>query len=268
MKRKHLSSLAALALAAYCGLAHAGFEVQDGVKKPAVAVAGLAQVGSPSSAPTAARGMARDISLLVALKQIVPQGQGWRAKKAGSLNMDQPVSWTGKGRAWTEVLGELAQANHFSATVDWDRREVTVSAAAAGSHPSAAAVVPVAASAASAPLAALANAKPLPPPAPPVKSWTMEPAKTLRENVEAWGKSAGWNVSWAGVDYPITSSFALKGEFDDENAGPMAQLAKAYETAAQPLTFQFFTNKVLRVENATFRQLSVPDQAQNPRAAH
>ena len=270
MKRKHLSSLAALAMVAYCGLAHAGFEVQDGAKPKLPAVAGLSQVGAPSSAPSAARGMARDISLLVALKQVVPQGQGWRAKKVGAVNMEQVVSWSGQGRAWTEVLGQLARENNFAAVVDWQRREVTIAPVEPGSSPLVE-LTPSAKSVAADPgrdagLKALVSSKPLPPPAPPVKTWSMETGKTLRENIESWGKAAGWTVSWAGANYPITSNFALTGEFDDDAKGPIAQLAKAYESAEQPLTFRFFTNKVLRVENAAFRQLSAKEQELNPRA--
>ena len=145
----------------------------------------------------------------------------------------------------------MAIGNGFSASVDWAKQEVTVAPAAFnptgdGLRPSSVVSQPFA--------------------APGPKVWVLSPKFTLRENIEAWAKEAGWSVSWAAVDYPVSTTVSLAGMFDDAAGGPLVQLAKAYESATQPITFTYYTNKVIRVENASFRQINVNDQAPNHRA--
>lgn len=261
MKKKHLPSLVAFALAAFCGSAHAEFGIEDPATKTAPLFAarggaGVTQIGSPAAAQPVVRGMAKEVSLLTALKQIVPQG--WRAKRVGAVSVDQMVAWRGDGRSWVAVLQDVAVAGNFNATVDWERREVSVGPAAAKLAPAGAsqggAVAPV-------PVVAVA------PQPPPVKTWTLVPSLTLRENVEAWGKQAGWDVSWVAADYGVTTAVSLTGAIDDEVSGPIPQLAAAYETADQPLEFKFYAaNRVVRVQNATYKQLKVQDPIPNRRA--
>lgn len=253
MKNKQVSSLVVMAMIVCGGVAHAGFAVEEpgtAVSTSARSNAGLAQMGIPDSSQqmSTVRGVAREISLLIALKQIVPQG--WKAKRAGGLDINQMVSWRGEGRSWVAVLQDMAVANNFTAMIDWTKHEVTVAPAqftptGDGLHPSSV----VAAAAPSG-----------------VRTWELVPTLTLRENIEGWAKSAGWSVSWASVDYPVTAKVSITGGFDDELNGPLVQLAKAYGAAEQPLTFTFYTNRVVRVENSTYRQVNVRDQAPNPRA--
>jgi hypothetical protein len=259
MKKKHLSSLVAFALAAFCGSAHAEFGIEDPATKTAPLFAarggaGVTQIGSPAMAQPVVRGMAKEVSLLTALKQIVPQG--WRAKRVGAVSVDQMVAWRGDGRSWVAVLQDVAVAGNFNATVDWERREVSVGPAASKSaqawsaHGGAVSVVAVA-----------------PQSAPAIKTWTLVPSLTLRENVEAWGKLAGWDVSWVAADYGVTTAVSLTGAIDDEVSGPIPQLAAAYETADQPLEFKFYAgNRVVRVQNATYKQLKIQDPIPNRRA--
>lgn len=260
MKKIKMSSLFAIATLAVVGSAHAGFSVEesDAARQDALRAsesradqlrAGLAQMGAPSGPQPIVRGMAKDIPLLTAMKQIVPVG--WKAKRAGGLDVAQLVSWRAGGKTWVEVLHDVAVSNGFNAMVDWSKQEITVAPATFvptgdGMRPSSilgAAVVQ-----------------------PSQKVWNLNTSLTLRENVEAWAKEAGWSVSWAAVDYPVTTKVSLTGVLDDPTAGPLVQLAKAYETAEQPLTFTFYTNKVVRVENASFKQINVRDQLPNHRA--
>lgn len=258
MKNKHVSALVAMAAVALCGLAQAGFAVEEpsmsakAAQAPSSAQsnAGLSQIGEPAGVQPSIRGVAKDVSLITALKQIVPQG--WRAKRAGGLDVNLPVTWRGNARPWTEVLHEVARSHGFTALVDWSRQEVTVAPAqfmagqAEGFRSSSS-------------MTAL-------PSVPVPRSWDLVPTLTLRENIEAWAKSAGWSVSWAGVDYPVTTKVTVTGAFEDESAGPLVQLAKAYSSAEQPLTFTFYTNRVVRVENSTYKQVNVHDQLPNHRA--
>lgn len=276
MKKKHLSMLVAVALGGLTGVAHAGFEVEDSAAKAKrvdeTRPAGrLAQVGvAPSLQPTA-RGIANGVSLTTALKQIVPPG--WRAKKSGALDVGQKVSWRGDGRPWIDVLQDLATEHNINVLVDWNAKEVTVASGSDAGAPVSSGASPSLSSALSfkrsdaAPSEGLRQIAVIEPIARPAKNtWTLLPTLTLRENIEAWGKEAGWEVSWAASNYPVGARVVLTGAFDDAAEGPLFQLAKAYETAEQPLTFRFFTNNVLRVENASYKQLATPDPMPNPRA--
>lgn len=270
MKTKHVSQLVAAAMMACCASAQAAFAVEDGsavkLSRPGEAhqqgSAGLSQVGVPTGPQPAAHGMAREVSLLTALKQIVPRDQivpsgqivssGWRAKRAGGLDLNQMVSWRGAGKSWVDVLQQLAVANNFSVMIDWNTREVTVAPAlfvptGDGLRPS-----------------TTVSAAPV---GPVSRTWEMVSTLTLRENIEAWASAAGWSVSWAAADYPPPPGLSLSGAFEDEVAGPFSELFKAYSKAKQPLTFTLYTkNKVLRVENSTYRQENVRDQLPNNRA--
>lgn len=256
MINKYVSCVVALAAATCCGLGQAAFLVEDaatGVQNvvPATSMrsnAGLTNLGEPAKSPQLARGLAKDVPLVTALKQIVPEG--WRAKRAGNLDVNRLVSWRAQGRSWPEVLQELAVSNNFNVLIDWNKQEVTVAPAeftassTEGFRSSGTTTVV----------------------APASRNWDMIPTLTLRENIEAWAKSAGWSVSWAGADYQVSNKVSVVGAFEDEAGGPLAQIAKAYSRSEQPLTFTFYTNNVVRVENSTYRQVNVNDQLPNHRA--
>jgi len=90
--------------------------------------------------------------------------------------------------------------------------------------------------------------------------WDLDPSKTLKENVIAWGEKAGYRVVWNGEDYSVIDKRTLTGEFDSDN-GPIKQLAIDYgpESRVQiPLSFQFYQNRILVVENITFEQSGYP----------
>lgn len=98
----------------------------------------------------------------------------------------------------------------------------------------------------------------------PVANWTLVSTKTLKENVEEWGKSAGYRVVWNGDDYPVDQNRTLTGEFDAEN-GPVKQLALDYAPESrvqQPLAFQFYQNRTLVIENLKFEQQGFPQYTQ------
>lgn len=263
MKKVKQACLLALAVSAV-SVAHAGFAVEDGSAPGAragshstmsdtLASPGVTQLGAAATKQPLVKGMARDVSLLTALKQVVPSG--WAGKKVGGIDENRLVSWQGGNRSWVEVLHELAVTYGFSATVDWGKMEVTVAPAGwVGSSwkDEANVVAPVNEGA--------AKAEPE-----KAKTWVLKTDKTLKENLEQWAKEEGWSVSWGGVDYPVSVEVALTGKWDDEN-GPIGQLAQAYRSAEQPLNFTFYSNKVLRVENAAYKQIPQQNQMPNHRA--
>lgn len=284
----------AVALTLVAGSAQATFKVETDPKAQRVMRAsvpskgGLVQAGSAKKAQPVVKGFAKEVSLVTALKQIVPNG--WHAKRAGGLDVSQLVSWRGEGRPWTEVLQNLAVDNGFLATVDWEKNELTVAPATmkdaaplaeitnrhrvltlAGAAPTASNAAPAIASISRPTVASPAPQAQAPAPAKPVvaavKTWNLRTDLTLRENIEAWAKKGGYEVSWAAVNYPIAHPVTLAGELDAEG-GPLHQLVEGYRTAEQPITVSFWSNNVIRVENASYKQLPLKEEAPNRRAMH
>lgn len=99
---------------------------------------------------------------------------------------------------------------------------------------------------------------------PPVTNWILDESKSLKENVEELGKKANYKVVWLGEDYPVDETRSISGSFDGDS-GPIKQLSLDYgpkSRVKQPLTFQFFQNRTLVVENWKFEQQSFPQYGQ------
>lgn len=79
--------------------------------------------------------------------------------------------------------------------------------------------------------------------------WRIVKGKSLRENLEAWAKKAGWSLIWSAyVDYPILASATMKApRFEDA----VKELAEAIKHTKAPLNFKVSSNKVLRVSGGT-----------------
>lgn len=193
----------------------------------------ITQVGVAPKKLTFVKGYAKDVALITALKQILPQG--WHAKKAGVLDVNQTVSWKG-GKSWVAILGDLTKGNNFGANIDWEKRIVTVMGdVTTGANKNNDVNIKVVSAA-------------------PQKTWSLVAGKTLRENIEMWAATAGWTVSWDAVDYAIPANIRFVGELDDD-AGPLAKLAEAYKTSDQPILINASSiDKVIRVENLEKRQ--------------
>lgn len=94
----------------------------------------------------------------------------------------------------------------------------------------------------------------------PSFTWTLKSDLSLKENVEAWAKAAGYRLVWLGDDYPVDGNRNLTGTFDEED-GPIKQLSIDYgpkSRVQQPLSFQFYQNATLVVENWKFEQTGFP----------
>jgi len=92
----------------------------------------------------------------------------------------------------------------------------------------------------------------------PVQTWRLDPAKTLKQNVEGWAKQAGWNrVVWEGADYPIAAPAVFSGRFDAQD-GPLAQLIAGYADSDQPLLVHLTTqDRVIHVVNKNYTPAQV-----------
>jgi len=207
----------------------------------------------PRSVGTA--GWAKDLPLSLALRQVIPAEF---SIKENGVSLNRNVSWGGD-RPWDEVLSSLANTGDFVAHIDWNSKEVSLAprlGEAARPAPSSS----VAVAAPSAPFRStsmtISERAPQPtfvaaqrPIAPPAATWTLEPSMSLRENVEQWGKKAGWTIIWEGADYPIAAKASFSGDFASPE-GPLARLIEAYERSDQPLIANLTTmDRVVYVRN-------------------
>lgn len=70
------------------------------------------------------RGVGKGVSLIDALKQLMPPG--WKAFEEGGVDMADKVSWSGS-RNWVMHLHDIASERNLDVLIDWDRRETTLS---------------------------------------------------------------------------------------------------------------------------------------------
>lgn len=226
--------------------------VQQGMREPA----------------TILNGYAKNIALLVALKQIVPDG--WRARKIGEVDVTRLVSWTG-GKRWTDVLSQLSDDYEVNVLVDWDRKEIVLN----NEHKAA----PVAQNAQMGnygdavpyfggnPQLNAATKSPIA--GGRQKEWVLQPGISLRKNIELWAKQTGvWTVSWSAGDYPVTARAVFYGEMN-EKSGPLATLIRLYADAEIPLTVEMYEdNHVIRVENKKPELKEVPESSVEETLGH
>lgn len=238
----------------------------------------------PSNSDAPVKGWADDVPLELALQQVVPQGWGVTAAPAVKAHLPALVSWSGD-RPWVSVLSSMVSRLPVSARVDWDSRQVLLFDSASpipsslavpgalvvkGSAPSstvAYAPAPVRQAYNQAPVLVQSSPSvavaqvPCCTPAPatvfqsaPVSNrWLIDPRLTLRENVEAWTKQAGWNsVVWEAADYQMVAPAQFDGSFSSPE-GPLARLIQAYSESDQPLKVRLLTqDKVVHVSNRNY----------------
>ena len=203
----------------------------------------VSENGSPKGDVSVVKGFGKDVSILLALKQVTPAG--WQAKKSGQVDVMKTISWKG-GRPWTEVLRDVAAEGRVNVLVDWDAKTLVVSQA----RPTVTKVSSVASSETVEKEAVKAVA--------PQKVWVLEQGKTLRENIEVWASktsSPKWSVAWNAANYQIKFPASFVGEFDDEKNGPIVSIIEAFRNHDIPLRADFQDdNHVLKIENAAFSQ--------------
>ena len=188
------------------------------------------------------RGWADQVPLERALAQVVPGD--WPIQARG-VDLKRLTSWRGN-KPWVEVLSDITRQGKFNANVVWDRKVVVVFPLGALDGTAQAPLSPKVAVAAPKPVVVA-------PVVPLVKTWKIDPKLTLRGNVEAWTKQAGWNaVVWEAADYPIVAPAVLDGEFSSPN-GPLAKLIDAYRDSDQPLQVRLSSmDKVVHVTNKNY----------------
>lgn len=244
------------------------------------------------------RGFANDLPLVTVMKQITPNGWIVKKNDSSDNRLDikKLVSWQG-GKTWVETLEKLAKDYGFNVSLDWEKQVIVLSnvpkepEVVVATTPSKKGLFVLEGSEEDKKMTDIAvgaseQANPTTPETPPeeaskvaevkvteekqpevkqpevkpIPTWTIETNKTLKENVATWAESAGYRLVWTAEDYPIGLGSSMSGEFDSED-GPIKQLSVDYgpDSRAQvPLSFQFFQNKTLVVENWMFEQSARP----------
>lgn len=187
-------------------------------------------------------GFGRDLPLVMAVRQIVPDQYGYAFAEGTPLNAT--VSWEG-GRAWDQVLYEVLSPLGYKAAIGNQLVSVMPSTAS-GLSASATYVQPAPAvqvTAAPEPIVEkvsfelvtpnTAPATPMqavnaPTPSPLMQQvayqsntmtssvWTAGRDMTLRQILESWANRAGVELYWASeFDYPVSSAVTIQGTFEE-----------------------------------------------------
>ncbi|HNS44648.1 MAG TPA: TcpQ domain-containing protein, partial [Alphaproteobacteria bacterium] len=230
---------------------------------PAPAPTPVAPVVNEAPQPAVLEGFGSDISLALALRDIVPSGYAYAFKNSSDAGLK--VSWSG-GKVWQDVLSDaLAPHKLVFAIVDNAVYIYPVEEQAQSQS----APVPVMETPAPAETSADTSAAPVmdikapkeqvvPPiqiveqpkkavesPAVPVmnttltREWAARPGTTLRQTIEDWGKIASVETEWRSpYDYPIDNPFSFNGTFDKAVESILSQ----YSAEKQPPRGRLYTN--------------------------
>lgn len=161
----------------------------------------FSQIGFHPDDTDILKGGGRDIDLSDMLRAVVPSSYH---VEMGDVDPTQHVSWHG-GLPWDTVLeNAMKPVTTVHVTFDWGRKVVSFSQMAV---PKKAAPGPVIAA------AGASSASP-DPTIVPKQVWTLRQGYPIGQELEGWGKRAGWTVVWGlqrDVVAPSTTSF--EGDF-------------------------------------------------------
>lgn len=243
------------------------------------------------------KGFAKNIPLLVVLKQITPKEWIVKKEKNKTLNSQKLVSWTG-GKTWVDTLKDISDNSNINVTINWDKKEILLSDSLVKitkkvevkkddvvieEKPPVKSYMKESKQGVFELYSEADDAKKVETPkvimnkvettkavvakveAPKVKTWKYT-EDNLKDLLNAWGKQSGYKVVYMGDNYPIDKdeSRVLVGEFDAEE-GPVKQLSIDYGAQSrvkQPLSFVFYENKTLLIENLKYEQSEYPQYIQ------
>lgn len=261
--------------------------VQVATRAPLPIVGHVTEIGLRPTTVSKVEGWADAVPLSVALAQVIPHG--FNVDSAGLDTGSRTVSWSGNHRAWPDVLSSLATVQKLAIVINWKRHEVSIKDAhRVENSPVLVALPPAPNKSLSVPTVtttsttttvvksqpAVVEAMPvthmvvpvrpvtsqitIQPAQATVQTWRLDPAKTLKENVQAWAKQAGWNrVVWEGADYPIAAPAVFSGRFDAQD-GPLAQLIAGFANSDQPLLVRLtIQDRVIHVVNKNYTPAQV-----------
>lgn len=209
---------------------------------------------APTTDVPVIEGFGTDISLALALRDIVPSGYAYAFKNPADAGLK--VSWRG-GKIWQDVLTDTLAPHELAYSVVDTAVYIYPAPKAAELPAQEQAATPFE------PAAVMATPQEIPvpvvveapAPAPAVemvpaevsqtpvvadqpaevpvikatmnKNWVARPGSTLREVIESWSKTAGVEVQWMSpYDYPINNAFNFDGTFDKAVASLLSQYSR------------------------------------------
>jgi hypothetical protein len=247
----------------------------------------LVEIGTPQNLSNL-KGFAKDLPLIIVLKQITPNEWVVKKAKGRTLDLEKKVSWTG-GKNWVNILKEIAENNGIEAVVNWDKKEVVLAEIEIKSS-----ITPIISQNSenkkitvkptdsvgvfelSSDVVAEGNSeqkletnpviKEEPKSVMVTKTWSFEGLDNLKDVIQSWGRKANYKVVYIGENYPIDKedTRVFSGEFDGED-GPIKQLSIDYGQSSRvkkPLLFTFFQNRTLVVEDLKYEQSGYPQYIQ------
>ena len=266
-----------------------------------IANGSLVEVGTPQNL-TNLKGFAKDLPLIAVLKQITPNEWVVKKAKGKTLDLQKSVSWNGgknwvdtlkeiaennKIEAlvnWDKKEVVLAEVeSKTSSETRTSVESVSKALAQVSRIPTAKATqtvgifelssdVVTSGSSGQSEMSSLKqeslplNTQVTNIPVALLKAWSFESADNLKDVVESWGKKSGYKVIYNAENYPLDKEDprVFGGEFDGED-GPVKQLSVDYgpqSRVKQPLSFIFFQNRTLVVENLRYEQAGYPQYIQ------
>lgn len=168
----------------------------------------------------------KNVPLFVAMENLVPNSKSWTfVFQPGTENVS--VSWKG-ATTWRDAVTQISKNHSLVIAINEPAKRISV--------------------------ARTANmAKQLAQPGQNV--WVLETDKSLRMNLEAWAKKAGWTISRGDtqIDYPIDHSATLVGKFAGRG-GVVDRVLSATQGRETPLTAKFYHgNKVVVLQEAGYK---------------
>ncbi len=172
-----------------------------------------------------------DLPLHMVMENIVPMSDGWKVNYGPNLQ-SKYVSWNG-GDTWEGVITVLSDQNGLHSEINHSEKVVGIAKSSR---------------------IALHLAKKVP------TVWRLEKT-SLRQNLLAWTKQAGWGLEWddtgGAIDFELNHEAVFTGELVGKG-GVIDQLLKSLESSNKldtPLSAKFYKkNNVVEVKRGGYKQ--------------
>jgi hypothetical protein len=168
----------------------------------------------------------KNVPLFVALENLVPNSKAWTIVfQPGTENM--AVSWK-DAASWRDAVVQISKSNQLIIAINEPAKRISVARTAE-------------------------MAKRLAQPGQDV--WQLNTELSLRGNLEAWAKKAGWKVDWGTtqIDYPVDHSATLVGNFAGRG-GVVDRVLNATVAREVPLTAKFYRgNNVVVIQEDGYK---------------
>lgn len=170
----------------------------------------------------------RNVPMFVALSNVVPNAKSWVIRFDDNTE-NVPVNWAG-GDSWEDVISKIEKSSNLHVGINYSEKAIGVSPSKNISEN----------------LAYRSS-----------RVWKIDTSKTMRENIEAWGARAGWQVAWdesVDFDFVIEHAAVLIGSFAGSN-GVIDQMLYSIRDRKGALTADFYTeNNVVLIKKAGYKQ--------------